>query len=92
MQQLTDDDLLISGSADREEKERTVPPDMSFVRQARPDFAYFMQDELRYDLRSINDAFEFDFSIFLSRTELLRRNQMLTACANLDVAGGLITN
>jgi len=69
MQQLTDDDLLISGSADREEKERTVPPDMSYVRQARPDFAYFMQDELR--------------------TELLRRNQMLTACANLDVAGAM---
>jgi hypothetical protein len=47
MQQLTDDDLLISGSNDREEKERTIPPDMSFVRQARPDFAYFMTDELR---------------------------------------------
>jgi hypothetical protein len=47
MQQLTDDDLLISGSNDRDEKERTIPPDMSYVRQARPDFAYFMTDELR---------------------------------------------
>jgi hypothetical protein len=47
MQQLTDDDLLISGSNDRDEKERVVPPDMSSVRQARPDFAYFMMDELR---------------------------------------------
>ncbi|CAF1109529.1 unnamed protein product [Rotaria sordida] len=69
MQQLTDDDLLISGSNHHEEKERTVPPDMSSVRQARPDFAYFMTDELR--------------------AELLRRNQMLTACANLDVAAAM---
>ncbi|CAF0937819.1 unnamed protein product [Adineta ricciae] len=61
MQQLTDDDLLMSGSSQYDEKERTVPPDMSSVRQARPDFAYFMPDELR--------------------TELLRRNQMLTASA-----------
>ncbi|CAF4145257.1 unnamed protein product [Rotaria socialis] len=68
MQQLTDDDLLISGS-NHEEKERTVPPDMSSVRQARPDYAYFMTDELR--------------------AELFRRNQMLTACANLDVAAAM---
>jgi hypothetical protein len=47
MQQLTDEDLLISGSTDRDEKERTIPPDMSSVRQARPDFAYFMTDEIR---------------------------------------------
>ena len=47
MQQLTDDDLLIGGSNHRDEKERTIPPDMSCVRQARPDFAYFMVDELR---------------------------------------------
>ncbi len=47
MQQLTDDDLLISGSNDRDEKERTIPPDMSSVRHARPDFAYFMTDEIR---------------------------------------------
>ncbi|UJR21899.1 hypothetical protein I4U23_024970 [Adineta vaga] len=69
MQQLTDDDLLMGGSSHYDEKERTVPPDMSSVRQARPDFAYFMPDELR--------------------TELLRRNQMLTACANLDVAAAM---
>ena len=47
MQQLTDDDLLMSGSSQYDEKERTIPPDMSSVRQARPDFAYFMPDELR---------------------------------------------
>ncbi len=47
MQQLTDEDLLISGSNDRDEKERIIPPDMSSVRQARPDYAYFMADELR---------------------------------------------
>ncbi|CAF4993785.1 unnamed protein product, partial [Rotaria sp. Silwood1] len=69
MQQLTDDDLLISGSNHHEEKERTAPPDMSSVRQARPDFAYFMTDELR--------------------AELLRRNHMLTVCANLDVAAAM---
>ncbi|CAF3746135.1 unnamed protein product [Rotaria magnacalcarata] len=68
MQQLTDDDLLINGS-NHEEKERTVPPDMSSVRQARPDYAYFMADELR--------------------AELFRRNQMLTVCANLDVAAAM---
>ena len=28
--------------------------------------------------------------VFVSRGELLRRNQMLTACASLDVAGGTI--
>lgn len=48
MQQLTDDDLLINASSHHEEKERTIPPDMPSVRQARPDFAYFMADELRY--------------------------------------------
>jgi len=69
MQQLTDDDLLMSGSGHYDEKERMVPPDMSSVRQVRPDFAYFMADELR--------------------TELLRRNQMLTASANLDVAAAM---
>ncbi|CAF0834219.1 unnamed protein product [Rotaria sp. Silwood1] len=68
MQQLTDDDLLIGGS-NRDEKERTIPPDMPSVRQARSDFAYFMSDELR--------------------AELFRRNQMLMACANLDVAGAM---
>ncbi|CAF0850932.1 unnamed protein product [Rotaria sordida] len=68
MQQLTDDDLLIGGS-NRDEKERTIPPDMPSVRQVRSDFAYFMSDELR--------------------AELLRRNQMLMACANLDVAGAM---
>ncbi len=46
MQQLTDDDLLIAGGS-LDEKERTIPPDMPSVRQARPDFAYFMSDELR---------------------------------------------
>jgi hypothetical protein len=46
MQQLTDDDLLISGS-NHDENERIPPPDMPSVRQARPDFAYFMSDELR---------------------------------------------
>ncbi|CAF2507227.1 unnamed protein product [Rotaria sp. Silwood2] len=46
MQQLTDDDLLMGGSS-RDEKERTIPPDMPSVRQARSDFAYFMSDELR---------------------------------------------
>jgi len=70
MQQLTDEDLLITGSNHRDEKERTIPPDMASVRHARPDFAYFMSDEIR--------------------AELLRRNQMLTACANLDVAGGMM--
>jgi hypothetical protein len=47
MQQLTDDDLLIGGGSNHDEKERTIPPDMPSVRQARPDFAYFMNDELR---------------------------------------------
>lgn len=47
MQQLTDEDLLLTGS-NPEEKERIVPPDMPSVRQARPDFAYFMSDELRF--------------------------------------------
>jgi hypothetical protein len=47
MQQLTDDELLIGGSNHRDEKERIIPPDMSSVRQARPDFAYLMADELR---------------------------------------------
>lgn len=47
MQQLTDDDLLMSGSTQYDEKERTIPPDMASVRQARPDYAYFMPDELR---------------------------------------------
>lgn len=47
MQQLTDEDLLINAGADRDEKERTIPPDMTSVRQARPDYAYFMPDELR---------------------------------------------
>ena len=46
MQQLTDDDLLLSGS-NPDQKERTVPPDMPSVRNAKPDFAYFMSDELR---------------------------------------------
>lgn len=46
MQQLTDDDLLL-GSTNHDEKERTIPPDMTSVRQARSDFAYFMSDELR---------------------------------------------
>jgi len=68
MQQLTDEDLLLTGNT-HDEKERTAPPDMPSVRQARPDFAYFMSDELR--------------------GELLRRNQMLTACPNLDAAGAM---
>lgn len=47
MQQLTDEDLLLGGS-NHDEKERTIPPDMPSIRQARPDFAYFMSNELRY--------------------------------------------
>ena len=46
MQQLTDDELLLSGS-NIDEQERCIPPDMSVVRHARPDFAYFLGDELR---------------------------------------------
>ena len=46
MQQLTDDELLLSGS-NADEQERCIPPDMSSVRHARPDFAYFLTDELR---------------------------------------------
>jgi hypothetical protein len=46
MQQLTDDDLLIAGS-NLDEKERIIPPDIPAVRQIRPDFSYFMSDELR---------------------------------------------
>jgi hypothetical protein len=46
MQQLTDDDLLMA-SSNHDEKERIIPPDMPSIRQARPDFAYFMSDELR---------------------------------------------
>ncbi|CAF1374330.1 unnamed protein product [Rotaria magnacalcarata] len=68
MQQLTDDDLLIGG-VNRDENERTIPPDTSSVRPVRSDFAYFMSDELR--------------------SELLRRNQTLMACANLDVVGAM---
>jgi hypothetical protein len=30
----------------------------------------------------------FLYDLFFNRAELLRRNQMLTACANVDVAGG----
>jgi hypothetical protein len=88
MQQLTDDDLLIGGS-NHDEKERITPPDMPSVRQARLDFSYFMSDELRsfYLNRKI---FSFILSGFFFRAELLRRNQMLTACANLDVAAGEI--
>jgi hypothetical protein len=62
MQQLTDEDLLLSGSNHRDEKERTVPPDMSSVRQARPDYAYFMVDELRYATSANTNSM---FSIFL---------------------------
>jgi hypothetical protein len=48
MQQLTDEDLLIpGGGANHDEKERVIPPDMPSVRQVRPDFAYFMSEELR---------------------------------------------
>ncbi len=48
MQQLTDEDLMIpGGGASHDEKERVIPPDMQSVRQARPDFAYFMSEELR---------------------------------------------
>jgi PAB-dependent poly(A)-specific ribonuclease subunit 3 len=70
MQQLTDEDLLIpGGGANHDEKERVIPPDMPSVRQVRPDFAYFMSEELR--------------------AELIRRNQLLTACASLDVAAAM---
>ncbi|CAF0799190.1 unnamed protein product [Didymodactylos carnosus] len=66
--QLTEDDLLASNT-NLDEKERTAPPDSSFIRHVRPDFSYFMSDELR--------------------AEILRRNQMLITCANLDVAAAM---
>jgi hypothetical protein len=49
MQQLTDDDLLIPGSSgsNLDEKERIISSDMPSVRQIRPDFSYFMSEELR---------------------------------------------
>ncbi|CAF0726742.1 unnamed protein product [Didymodactylos carnosus] len=66
--QITEDDLLASNST-RDEKERTAPPDSSYIRHVKPDFSYFMSDELR--------------------AEILRRNQMLTACTSLDVASAI---
>ena len=51
MQQLTDDDLLMSSgggsTANLDEKERTVTFDGPSIRQARPEFAFFMNEELR---------------------------------------------
>lgn len=90
MQQLTDEDLLLTGNT-HDEKERTAPPDMPSVRQARPDFAYFMSDELRYDdkCNEIQLKKETTMKILSYRTELLRRNQMLMACPNLDAAGAM---
>lgn len=56
MQQLTDDDLLIpGGGSNLDEKERTVAPEMPSVRQARPDFSYFMSEELRWGLTQSNN-------------------------------------
>ena len=45
MQQMTDDNLINGSNSDK--KERIISPDVLSVRQVRPDFAYFMNDELR---------------------------------------------
>lgn len=53
MQQLTEDDLLIASSGSNsnvDEKERAVMSDLPPIRQARPEFSYFMNEELKYDV------------------------------------------
>lgn len=49
MQQLTEDDLLMSsgGGANLDEKERTATFDLPSIRQARPEFSYFMNEEVK---------------------------------------------
>ena len=57
MQQLTDDDLLNPSGGNNsnvDEKERAPTFDMPTVRQARPEFSYFMNEELRYDVIPLN--------------------------------------
>lgn len=51
MQQMTEDDLLMSSgggsSANLDEKERTATFDGPPIRQARPEFSFFMNEELK---------------------------------------------
>ena len=57
MQPLTDDDLSIppgGNNSNVDEKERAPTTDLPSVRQARPEFAYFMNEELRYAVIRLN--------------------------------------